>query len=47
MFSQAHLQKNTHKKIFSLVEISNIHCVFLLRNAMFHQVKQVIVGRLV
>jgi hypothetical protein len=24
MFSQAHLQKNTHKKVFSLVEISNI-----------------------
>jgi hypothetical protein len=33
MFSQAHLQKNTHKKVFSLVEISNIYCVFLLRNA--------------
>ena len=31
MFSQAHLQKNTHKKVFSLVEISNICCVFLLR----------------
>ena len=33
MFSQAHFQKNTHKKVFSLVEISNIYCVFLLRNA--------------
>ena len=33
MFSQAHLQKNTHKKVFSLVEISNIYYVFLLRNA--------------
>ena len=36
MFSQAHLQKNTHKKVSSLVtlvEISNIYCVFLLRNA--------------
>jgi hypothetical protein len=33
MFSQAHLQKNTHKKVFSLVEKSNIYCVFLLRNA--------------
>ena len=33
MFSQAHLQKNTHKNVFGLVEISNIYCVFLLRNA--------------
>ena len=36
MFSQAHLQKNTHKKVFSLVEISNIlyiYCVCLRDNA--------------
>jgi hypothetical protein len=30
MFSQAYLQKNTHKKVFSLDEIWNICCVFLL-----------------